>query len=723
MGVIESEFLVNHFENLVQVVVSASPIPVPTFPILGSDRLVASLSWTSLSVADPPPGLEPPLGFILARAVLRIGHASITELTGDAAAMTFTDGTAWLFVGVSSTPHRLTMDIARIDIPGRPQSALFSPPLPLAKQPTTIDLPSGVVAVGQAILVADDVCTVRFITSNDENLFAPPANRGNAVSEGWAIHISGQVIAEQLRKQLHDALQNLSADIEVETQPYASWTYGFAGVTPLGWGAFGGFGVKKVDACADVDISIDVSASVLLSADKNAGTLTTRLQISSDASDWDSFRCWLAKGGLVAAALLPPLGIDSLAAVGMGIRTQAGEALTGHAPGGDWKTVSSGDTSATYEMVSKLPDQGPTSNIGNDPTIDAAGLVVSGDINPIPVAVHAQPHFTPNGGIINGAWVGGFSCKKNQWVQTYELPYIQIIDQALVGSVAFARLPVKVFPTSRAAPTSLWSLEVVGGGFDESVNIVCHASATSHHAASPFHTPPALQSQPSGFAFIHTSAGLKRFDLGPIPASRTPPDETQLIPMRVNCRNFGRDWVDPRVVAKWLVDPPELDFGRPALRQWQLTMSEVPRGANIVVSGYRNGELVQPLAKVSASETGPVSIEIVTDRETELVIDHTLSKAPAGARLTQRWLLPTAVADFHGTATGLVQNGDNVHVVGADRLVSLSTVTGHVGRADPGSATPFSLTLADGKVAAIYGNSLVIAIPHGGAAARAVRQL
>jgi hypothetical protein len=54
------------------------------------------------------------------------------------------------------------------------------------------------------------------------------------------------------------------------------------------------------------------------------------------------------------------------------------------------------------------------------------------------------------------------------------------------------------------------------------------------------------------------------------------------------------------------------------------------------------------------------------------VLDHTLSEALAGARLIQRWLLSTARADFQGNATGLVQIGDEVHVVGADRLISLS---------------------------------------------------
>jgi len=183
MGMIESEFLTNHFENLVQVIVSSGAIPAPTFLVLGADRLVASLSFSSLAIVAPQAGLAAPPGFVLARAALKIGHSSIAELTTNASAMTFTDTTAWLFVGVSAAPHRLTADLARIDIPGRPLTP-FTAPMRLAKQPDPIELPGGVASRGQAVLVADDVCTVRFVTSDDDDLFAPCANRVKAVSEG-----------------------------------------------------------------------------------------------------------------------------------------------------------------------------------------------------------------------------------------------------------------------------------------------------------------------------------------------------------------------------------------------------------------------------------------------------------------------------------------------------------------------------------------------------------
>jgi hypothetical protein len=715
MGVIETEFLNGHFEGLLRLLASAAPIPAPTFDVLGADRLIGSLSWASVTVAAAPPGLVTPPGAVAARADVTIGHASIVDLTANPAAMTFTSATVWLFVGVSAAPHRLTLGIARIDVAGSPVTAPFTPPLPLqlATLPTAIGLPAGVTALGQAVLVADGVCTIRFVTSTNEALLAPPANRATALSEGWVIHVSGEVVAEQLLHQLELSLKNLGPDIEVERQPTAAWIPFSRNL----WGALGGFGVKKVDACADVDISVDVNASVFVSADRIANTLTTVLELTSDASDWDAFRCWLAEGGLVAAVFLPPLGIDTLAAVGFRVGTGAGDAINDNAPAGTWEKVSGGDSSATYRQVTELRVPVPTfSAIDDNPTIDGSGLVISGTMSPILPAVHAEPHFSPNGGELRGVWVGGFSCKTNAWSQALELPYVEIIDQALVGLTPFARLAVKIFPTSSATPATLWSIEPVTGGFDETAHIVSHADAADHPANSR------RGRTPSGFAFIHTTAGLKRFDLGPIPASRVPPDELHLIPMRVNCRNFGEEWLDPRIFAEWLVDPPEIDLEHAPLRQWLLTISEVPLGTNITILGLRGRETTLPLASVTAQETGQLAIEVITDADTELAIDHTFSVAPPGARLSQRWLLPTLVTEFQGAAKGLVQNGNEVHVIAADHpLVSLSTVTSQVRRVAPAAATPFSLTLADGRVAAIHGNSLVIAIPHGGTAARTLR--
>jgi len=735
MGLIELEFTTQTFQGVIQLLISAAPLPTPTFAVLGSDRLISKLTWDAVTIAGGPPELAPPAGALLARADVMIGHASIAEFAASPT-LQETAATAWLFVGVSASsgsPHRLTVDIVRIDVPGRPTTPPLSPPVRLGGLPTALDisLPDGVVAVAQAILAADDVCTVRFATSTEENLFAPPANRVKALEQSWALHVSGQVVAEQLRKQLQEVAKSLPADVQVEQPADAGWVQLLNGQ----WGAIGGLGLKKVNACdgplGSPDLSVSVSAVLLLTEDTTnpdpakQNTLTYSLGIKTDASDWDSFRCWLASGlGPLALVLVPPWGIDSIAAVGIRVTTAEGDALGGISLGGSWKKLAGDDTSASYEMTTPIPKIGPT--IGDVPPIGPDGVVVAGPLTPFPADQVVVPAGT-DGGALTGAWVGSFSCKKNTWGQTFELPYVVITETAQLGGQLFARMPVTIFATSTALPADQWSVEIVPDTPDQIARVISHATAAAHPTAGTASDPrvvpvnPSPFAKPTGHAFIHTSAGLKRFDLGPVPSSKAAPDDLQLIPMRVNCRNFGRGFTDPRIVASWLVDPPYVDYGHDPLRQWQLTISEIPRGESVVVNGYRGGEVTEPLATVVASETAPVAIEVVTDAETELVIDHTLGHASPDARLMQRWLVPTHVVEFAGRATALTAIDGHVDVLAAEHLVTVSTETGDAGAREP-AAPPYSITLPSGKVAAVHGNQLVIGFPLGGAAARSLQQ-
>ena len=736
MGLIELEFTTNTFEGVVQLLASAAPLPTPTFEVLGGDRLISKLTWDTVTIGPGPPELAPPPGAVLAQAAVNIGHASIAEFA-TSPVLQETAATAWLLVGVSpslGSRHRLTLDIVRIDVPGKPTGSPLSPPVRLGGQPTPLDipLPDGVVAVAQAILVADDVCTVRFTTSTDENLFAPPANRVVALEESWAIHVSGQVFAEQLQQQLQQSLKSLPADIEIEHSPTAAWTS-----LPDGeWAAIGSAGVKKINACdgplGSPDLSVAVSAALRLSEDTadpdpSKHALIYSLDIATNASDWDSFRCWLASGlGPLAAVLLPPLGIDSIAAAGMRVEAQEGDAVGGSSPGGSWQKVGGGDTSASYRMTTVIPAAGPT--ITDFPPIGPDGFVVAGPLSPIPADQVVVPAGT-DGGALPGAWVGAFSCRHNSWAQTFELPYVLITETAQLGGKLFARMPVTVFPTSTALPADQWSVEAIPDTPDQIARVICHATAADFPSAATSsdrvvavkHSFPDFSEKPTAHAFIHTSAGLKRYDLGPIPPSKTPPDDIQLTPMRVNCRNFGRAFTDPRVIAGWLVDPPYVDYGNDPLRQWQLTINEVPRGETVVIHGYRGGDITERLATVVARETAPVAIEVVTDAETELAIDHTLNRAAPDARLTQRWLLPMHVVEFAGRATALTASDGHVDVLTAERLVTVSTETGDAAELHP-AAPPYSVTLPSGKVAAVHDNRLVIGFPLGGAAARSLQQ-
>jgi hypothetical protein len=174
-----------------------------------------------------------------------------------------------------------------------------------------------------------------------------------------------------------------------------------------------------------------------------------------------------------------------------------------------------------------------------------------------------------------------------------------------------------------------------------------------------------------------------------------------------------------------------------------------------VLQAQRNREPTEILSAV-ASRTGEAAFEVVTDANTELQLRHDRDRIERG-RVKQRWLLPTKLLAAGRRPTALTRAGAKVGVVSNEGLLVLDLATGSIerrtgritlakGRAgellgretttfvigDEAQAmtlpeagvsnrergagahvAPFSVTLPDGRVAAVYHDSLVIAVPGG----------
>src|SRR6185436_10033275 len=175
-------------------------------------------------------------------------------------------------------------------------------------------------------------------------------------------------------------------------------------------------------------------ARLLPIPDAATKTLTVRLELASDASDWDSFRCWLAKGGAFSALLGPVvglgLGLTTLAITGSTIGGEAGKAVTDKPAGPGFVKVSGDDEHTVYELKTPLPDLGSTSTI-HVATSGPEGVIIAGSLLVIAPAVHA-PAFTPPGGTtLPGAWATGFRCSEGQWRAQFELQRIHVLDNVL----------------------------------------------------------------------------------------------------------------------------------------------------------------------------------------------------------------------------------------------------------------------------------------------------
>lgn len=751
MALIEIKIARDQFVQLGLALSKASAIPDPTLEVLGDDRLITSFKWVGFELGVQPAGLDPPQGKVAALAKVEIGHASLAELEANPAATTVTNASATIFVSALYKGPQcwLVLELIRIDVPGRPTTARFDstgskrfgrPPVARQSLETEAVL-AGTNIAWTAVLLSAGAVTIRVATRPTDAVLAPPVAEELITEEGrdWVIRISPEFFTDLLLDQLNIAVNPPPAGCAVEDSPSVGWGLVAVG-GQYGFGAAGSFGlVKSEDGMfGSVNVSVTIAASLLLIPDVSTGQLTARLQITADPSSWDSFRVWLAKGAFLAAlpfagSVLPAFGvaIGGLAIIGDIIGAETSKTVKEKSIAG-FTMVSSGDAHVIHQQVQNLPDPGPESSI-SAATVGPDGLVASGSWNIFAVVTHKVTFAPPGGTTLKGAWAAGFDCKL--WNASYELQRIHVTDEiwTVDQSAKLFEREVEIFETSIVVPTQHWRIDYPPAVVDQWVQVIGDAESTTVQLPAPdifedgdgnIHLSQPVGHlvvgllPPAGHIWLHSSAGLRRYEIGAVVSPPDPPSGAELAQMVVNCKNWGQRWVTPEMVAKWLPNPPPFDYGHEPLRQWMLSLDGVPVGGNIAVYEVRDGERTRLAASFAADRPLPVTIEVITDRHTELEIEHDLNIAPRHARLSQRWLLPTSTTVTDSQAIQLSRSGQNVEVEFAPPPTKLLRNSPTQDTRRPAVGSPLSLNLSAGKVAAVHGNRAVIAYPFGGASTR-----
>jgi hypothetical protein len=347
-----------------------------------------------------------------------------------------------------------------------------------------------------------------------------------------------------------------------------------------------------------------------------------------------------------------------------------------------------------------------------------------------------------------------YSCNKNAWVENVMVQSVTITDTFPVGNGI--PVPVKVFPTSTALPVAYWTVLIPDTILVTEIVQIAGADdvPTSRRGTRTVHPAPA------GSAYIHTSAGIQRFDIDAVPA-RSLPNRLATTMARLNCLRFAvAQQFLVEQMAKWLIDPPAYDYGSPAVRQWLLSFGAMAASSQINIQPMAGGAATGNAIKLrpGATKEGG-NIELVTDGATELRVNFQ-GASPKGMRMYQRWLLPTQTFELDGSPVQqLARAGTNLAVRQANGVVSVDLTSGRVSqhsvklsnlqaeagvlvgqdkqhryeltdgrmqqlstaspaqknatrkkRSNP-NLPPASVNLPDGRVAAIWGQKLVLAEP------------
>jgi len=281
----------------------------------------------------------------------------------------------------------------------------------------------------------------------------------------------------------------------------------------------------------------------------------------------------------------------------------------------------------------------------------------------------SSPHareFIPSFAPLTGGWQRQINCALRQMTQSFHLPAVLVTDAIVnpLSGAVITRLPVVVFPTSVALPPSAWQVDVPGPATHQTVTVRTRGGAP---------TPGQ-----GGAAIIHTSAGIRYYDITPIPAHLAPSSANEMRVLNAYCDTFR---VPSRVIAPqeltWVDEPPPYHYGHPAVRQWQLALASLPRAATLAVHAVdERGKIERDLVVVRASRTGSITFEVVTDAATHLQLELTGTDEPVTARLIQRWLLPLQVLALPAPARALARSGDTVGVLAGEVAIHLSAATG-----------------------------------------------
>ncbi|RFU40160.1 hypothetical protein DZF91_18545 [Actinomadura logoneensis] len=564
MALVEAEFDEGLFLRVLALMLSEAPLPVPTFPGLPDGQLLTGIDWSAgITLDATPDGSAPPADTMAARAEGTVRHLSVAELEADPhAAEHATPAVFWLHLWVLGSG--LLIDLRSVDLAGQGPRDVGHRLWRFG-----LDLDEARIVDG-AIHHADGYVTLRLSTTGTDDLSAPPVHHLDQPphqSNDFLVRVSGEVFADALAAQLTRQLAPPPQGTTVEEYPHAAWGNWAPGLgwrPRWGWAAVADCVLKKPDACpalfGPVDVSVEITAALSVEVrkpdtapdpdpahpgapppDVPPGTppgtppgappkaeLEQTLHLSGDASDWDVFRCFLGTGGigglLFGIATNPVVGVIigavGLIALGEIVRGQVRQQVRDvDAP--PFVRVGSDDGGVTYRRRTPLPDILQSLD-RLEWNVDQDGLMVS--ITRVVLPGRHVPDFQPPPGPLTGAWGGGrYDCGTGRWHpdDRYTLAPVAIADRVFVLGQHLLDTEIEVF-SAVALPAGAWTLtRTTATPQAPNPQVMVSSAGTPAEGAT-------------GRLYVHTNAGLARYELGPVPAP-LPPTPERLQAERIAC--------------------------------------------------------------------------------------------------------------------------------------------------------------------------------------------
>jgi hypothetical protein len=493
-----------------------------------------------------------------------------------------------------------------------------------------ISVPSNIVIAAAELIGTQELVSIR-IATNPAELTAPVVNKLEAAE--WCQTVSGELIAEEIRKVLDKALDDAVAP---PPQP-PSWEWWKPkpkhkelrkdGPARAAWFTGQGYAVAQgditaVDACliADIDVGIELTLTVTPQV-MPGNALRTVATLTWDA---DSTWCSIATGLLLGF----PVGI----AVAVLAENEVSETILGKKiSSASFNEIGRDDDSITFEKIAAPPPPPSREFEIAALAIVTEGIRTSGTIRPKVRARLEGSATPPQAGISIDCNIRAVGLKFNP---------AEAVLWSMAGDVM--RLDVKPKPrvfldNVKFEPPNAWKIEAK--------DYLKLATTSTPGDVLLVLRDPDTGRLPAGTAtsmYLPTNLGVRWIDLGTIPEMDPEilqvADAEQL--MNRYCDSIANPWAEGLTQLEW-VDPlvdPDYDY-RDRLRFWALGLQDLPSDARIEVlaTSMRGGERL--LGVVEGMKE--VVLEALTSPEETLAFRVRKGFHASRPSIARGWFVPT----------------------------------------------------------------------------------
>jgi hypothetical protein len=488
------------------------------------------------------------------------------------------------------TEATIAWSLVRLDVSGQQRPALPG-------VGDTFPLKLGIDSQNAAWAAGAGVVALRFGTRPSDVLLGPVVNRLGGAD--WGQFVEGQVFADEVASVLNGAVQDAAKDssdpvLEIDSLAVGLWS-------PSPPAAFAAVDITAVDAILGIlDVPVRITASTIISTDITLHQIVLRTTVMWFAHDVVT----TASGGAIQV-----------------VQDKVSEAvLKKLKPPHGQEEVERDEQRVVYKSVRDIV-QPKTPLFAADvqqASFDGSGLNATG-----PVTVYPPPvaFFT----LEDQRWDSGSDCQNYSWHTKFHPAAVHIFcpDRCF---------ELKIRSNPLVDPPGFWVPSVGWTGFGPGIQI----------ADIVFEPPfPMKPAGTSSGAYFDTNLGVRYVDLGRVPPEPNPPDEATRVAIIAGtvseCMAISNRWGMGVLNLAWNVDPPDLNLGLGAVREWTIAADGVVdvKQMDAAATGPKG---VRLLTSVPV-ERGALFVQIVTDADEALQVRSAVRTVAAPPRVFQRWIV------------------------------------------------------------------------------------